>query len=500
MSRAPKLAELNDCYFGDIQDEGRIPARQDRDRILYSAEFRLLAGVTQVASATEQLLIHNRITHSTKVEQVGAAIVALNDARARSGKPDTAKLGADTEWRVAAAGLSHDLGHPPFGHIGEDTLSNLLVCKEHLEQVRTREVRRASPCNKCLLEDGFEGNAQSFRIVTKLTVRANSRKSGSPPPAEPYRHGLNLTKGVLQATTKYPWLRGANAAKPRKWGAYDCDADMLKWTLAGTFPEDEVLVHANGVDIKQSLEAEVMDWADDITYAVHDIDDFYRLGLVPLNALREPGTDSSEFLSYAEAGADWGTALEGYDQGELRAFVANTFAWFPGRPFSDLPADVAHINGLVSELIDLMVTRTHIRRGRVEPEAYVRYLNVILKQLTWYYVIDNPALASIQEGQRRILQELFQYVTEVAEAHYLEAGSGFDSLKSKRRLPALLRYYVDWALRDEGCKEAYPERRQRLTRGVVDFLASLTDRGAHRLHARLAGDVDVSIMEPNIAV
>lgn len=107
---------------------GRLPARRDRDRILYASEFRRLAGVTQVASATENLLIHNRITHSTKVEQVGTSIVAIHE---NANLPTNPRMGAAGEWRVAAAGLGHDLGHPPFGHIGEEVLDRILVCSQH---------------------------------------------------------------------------------------------------------------------------------------------------------------------------------------------------------------------------------------------------------------------------------------------------------------------------------------------------------------------------------
>ena len=179
--RNGRLSGKNEVKAG----ETRTPAQRDRDRILYSTAFRRLAEVTQVVRASEGHLVHNRLTHVLKVAQIGRRIaerlIKLND-------PDQIRLlgGLDPDV-VEAAGLAHDLGHPPFGHVAEKELQK--VCKE-------------------LSSEAFEGNAQSFRIVTKYSVRNDQRGEVL---------SLDLTRATLNAILKYPWLESAGK---RKWGVY----------------------------------------------------------------------------------------------------------------------------------------------------------------------------------------------------------------------------------------------------------------------------------------
>src|SRR5207253_7140965 len=125
-----------------------MPSQRDRDRILNAPAFRRLAGVTQVVSAAEGEIFHNRLTHSLEVAQIGRRIaehLIANQAK------DAVALGGLDPETVEAACLAHDLGHPPFGHVAEDELQRLFR--------KYRDV------------ESFEGNAQSFRILTVLTVR-----------------------------------------------------------------------------------------------------------------------------------------------------------------------------------------------------------------------------------------------------------------------------------------------------------------------------------------
>ena len=122
------------------------------------------------------------------------------------------------------------------------------------------------------LEEGFEGNPQSFRIVTRLAVRYAEQ---TPP-------GLDLTRASLNAILKYPWLWEKEGDRNRKWGAYREDSDSFEWTRDRT----------DLWDGQRSVEAELMNWADDITYAVHDLEDFYRAGLIPLERLHAQGSYS----------------------------------------------------------------------------------------------------------------------------------------------------------------------------------------------------------------
>jgi dGTPase len=211
--------------------------QRDRDRILYSSSFRRLANVTQVVNPRESHVFHNRLTHSLEVAQIARQI---SEKFLQENKKLADDLGGLDPDVVEAAALAHDLGHPPFGHIAETELDRL--AKLHG------------------LPDGFEGNAQLFRIVTRTTAHRLGYE------------GLNLTRATLNAVLKYPWLRAeeANKEKHEKFGAYLSEQKDFEFARKG-FDDD-----------RRCLEAAIMDYADDIAYSVHDVDDFYRVGLIPI--------------------------------------------------------------------------------------------------------------------------------------------------------------------------------------------------------------------------
>jgi dGTPase len=218
----------------------RSPGPRDRDRVLYTSALRRLASVTQVVSPSEGHIFHNRLTHTLEVAQIARRLAE----KFVSESPELATVlgGIDADV-VEAAALAHDLGHPPFGHVAEEELDRC---------ARDRH-----------LEDGFEGNAQSFRIL----VHGAAHREG-------YR-GLNLTRATLNAVLKYPWVRDVHDPRVankrfRKFGSYFADQNWLTFAREG-FAGDG-----------QSIEAEIMEYADDIGYSVHDLDDFFRAGLIPL--------------------------------------------------------------------------------------------------------------------------------------------------------------------------------------------------------------------------
>ena len=177
-AQAPRAQRRSGAIDAVSASDCRTAFQRDRDRLLYSDYLRRLASVTQVASAAEGASFHNRLTHSIKVAQVGRRLAELLLSR---DKDLAGFLDPDV---VEAAALAHDLGHPPFGHVADRHLCALAVEND--------------------LGDGFEGNAQTFRIVTRLSVR---RSGGG--------LGLDLTRATLAATAKYPWFRKRTVTETR---------------------------------------------------------------------------------------------------------------------------------------------------------------------------------------------------------------------------------------------------------------------------------------------
>jgi dGTPase len=444
---------------GDLTPDHRTRAEHDTDRLLYSDGLRRLGGVTQVVAVGEISLFHTRLTHTLKVAQI-ARRMAEHLKRQHEAQPAPADRGVVEPDAIVtlggldpavaeAAGLAHDLGHPPFGHVGEEALNE---------------------CCEANDLDGFEGNAQSFRMITKL-LRAGNYDTP----------GLDLSPRTLNAVIKYPRLRGVGRTGPGdKWNAYP--------TEKRAFDEARATSPCPG----KSLEAAIMDWADDITYAVHDVEDFVRAGRIPLDRLFNDNHEMNRFLRAAAARI--GARRADFDierAGPAFIDLAQTLL-SDGRRYRGTMQNLAEMQESSRVLINRYVSAASLGT----PEEPIRvgqdYKDevALLKQLTWQYVIHNPALATMQEGQKAVVRALFEKLTSWLK----EAPQKGE----KYRLP--LRLLDLWHLTEtEEGHSAYPRARRddaRRARATADYISSLTEAQIVDLHNRISGRASQSVLDP----
>jgi dGTPase len=416
---------LEDRQIGETPAKWRTSGERDRDRVLYSSAFQRLGGVTQVTPPEPGHAFHTRLTHSLKVAQVAHACAHMLAQKDLTG---TAAQVVDTldPDAVEASALAHDLGHPPFGHVAEERLA-----------------ANASEAG------GFEGNAQSFRILTRLAVQS------------PNLPGLNLTRRTLNSVLKYPWP----ALGRKKWGVYANDMVAFNWVREDTTLDEP------------SLGARLMDWADDLTYAVHDVDDFYRAGLIPLDRLRTGGPEVDRFHSRL---TETGQAANGADADRLVEALTDVLSLFQiNEPYSGTRDQRMALRSFGSRLIGRYVDAVEVRDPSVPGKAVLEIDAKLVEQVralkaaTWVYVVRRPSLAVIQHGQRRIIDELFGW-------YYEATGPDGDG----RILPP--------AYQDRLLPGAAPADRMRL---VVDLVASLSEQAAIEIHRRMSGTTTGSAMD-----
>ncbi|MGW3625652.1 deoxyguanosinetriphosphate triphosphohydrolase [Streptomyces sp. NPDC000880] len=408
---------------------GRTAFQRDRARVLHSSALRRLAGKTQVVTPGTRNQAwdaspRTRLTHSLECAQVGRELGAA--------------LGCDPDLAEAAC-LAHDMGHPPFGHNGEQALNDF-----------------AKDCG------GFEGNAQSLRLLTRIEPKRFVHRTATSAGAaagtcELVSVGLNLTRAVLDAATKYPWPRGGHPTDPDsvKFGVYEDDLPVFEWAREGA--------PAN----RKCFEAQVMDWSDDVAYSVHDFEDGLHAGHIDPNLL----------LAEPERSDIWRVAIGRYvpedtDPQELAEALDRLIdqEWWPHHYDGSAVAQ-ARLKDATSQLIGRFclaaegATRQTYGSGRltryaaelVVPRA-ARNECAVLKAVADRYVMQRAEQEALRADQRIVLAELAEALTARAP----------ESLDPQFR-----------ALFD-----AAPDDRAR-KRVIVDQLASLTDASARTLHTQL---------------
>lgn len=426
--------------------------------------------MTQVVDAGQGRSFHNRLVHTHKVEQVARRIAEMLIVR----DVDACEvIGGLSVSACEAASLAHDLGHPPFGHAAEGEL-------DRLARQTTLHVDGTGPP---LVPDGFEGNAQTFRIVTRL-ARRNLGFAG-----------LNLTARTLNGVLKYPRARQAAVGHAnKKFGTYGSELEIFKWAR-----ERRTDFFLNAGDEVRTAEAQVMDLADDITYAVHDIEDFYRAGLVPLHLLLDDDDRAGERSRFLRGvRARWqrenNPRVENFGVYELalaRVFDPTTLAPAVAltSPYRGEEQQRAALRSITSTLISRYVQVTSLRpdaehKNSVvtlgEHESDLRDELTILKQLIWHYVITAPALAHQQMGQTAIIQSIWQ-------AWVADARSSRPKL-----LPVWAREALERITDANDVEEVAGSARGRV---VMDAICSMSEMQAGAVFRRITGHDAGSVLD-----
>ena len=509
---------LTDTAAGVIPSRGVGAAepqeyRIDLERIRFSSYFARLSDVTQVVPQSGVgPVMHNRLTHSLKVSAVARVIAAQlaghaaaheSFAAGERGEDDAVgavvvRLGGCDTIVAQAAAHAHDLGHPPFGHLGERVLDR--VARERLG-----------------LAEGFEGNAQSFRILTRLDTLGRDFP------------GLNLTAASRAATLKYPWTRGqwrgvSLAERPaehrprgagtdvaegaEKFSAYVLDAFEMEQALAA-FPEI-----APGV---QTIECAVMDLADDIAYAVHDLDDFTRSGVLQQAAVagefRSWLADATAFASMPDGELAAGWRVPGHSLELLWRRLLLKDAWIADRdafaaavqrvsqdvgetllaaPYDGGIESERAVSGFTRRWIEHLRTsivvagHPHVRGGHVHLNQQAWHEVMVLKFVHAHFVLESPDLGQRQRGQARVVEELVLGFDAWLSDPY-------DAGRAPRRL---LEWVAEATEESFALRAARPELlmgdtsdagmlRQGRARAILDHVASMSDQQAITTHRAL---------------
>ena len=468
-----------DRLSNSAREEWRHPLDRDADRVLYSSAWRRLRGITQVAPMTGGVNgVHDRQIHSLKVAQVGMR--AAEFLKHKFGQKERKRIDPRA---VYVAGLVHDMGHSPFGHVGEKEL----------------QTRLSDPSYPWALEDSFEGNAQTFRCLVR-----NSRRKKS-------YMGMDLTFEALAASVKYPWghsdasdimpsslkERYMKDGKLSKWGYYENDKEI--W---------EIVRERLGMEPGQvSVNAVLMDIADDITYAVHDIHDYFRSGAVPLHVIgaglsMEESAGSSEQFQQFDAYAQTALILKHrptpQNISDMRSWL-NEEIKYPVSPYEDSEDDRIMLHQFESSAVEAASNAISLRDGAPQLPSHVALALEYLKELTWFYVINHPALSASQQGQRRIISSLHLWLCEWG--YECLKGDKSKSSRNQRRLP---KRFVDLIKRQRrrlqrNDKDGWEygeiiddtqnddETRPMISRAAVDYISELSDAEAASLFRHLGG-------------
>ncbi|MDR1727666.1 MAG: dNTP triphosphohydrolase [Acidobacteriota bacterium] len=434
----------------------RHATERDRDRILHSSAFRRLQGKTQVFGTGQADFYRTRLTHSIETSQIARAIAhnlcAENPELERCVTPELAE----------AVALAHDLGHPPFGHTGERTLD------ECMKEV-SRGARRDG--EECLR---FEGNAQTFHILVAAEPKS---------PAYP---GLNLTRATLAGVMKYPFEQDVHADK----FIFASDVPIARWTLrrGGRLAKARPSGDAAGggkprpaAQPKTSIVCQIMNWADDCAYSIHDVEDALQAQFLHPGDFDQARFVRRVFAHYEETRVSEAVPKLGVEETRDRLMDLKRRIMPSDAGGDERAQRKAALRDILNNLITSVALKPRRGGGRadfswrldIDPES--RILAVLCKAVIWEAVITDPRVAAVNTKGREILRDLFHLFMEEA----LE----------KRSTALFPRYYRP------AVEESLDGGRDAVARAVCNFLALMTDMDALRLHDLLRGSKTSSIFD-----
>ncbi len=458
---------------------GRTAFQRDRARVLHSAALRRLAGKTQVVTpgtfpqvldrqVLDRQVLDSQVLDSQVLDSQALGPQTLDSARpgrtrpggtplaawdasprtrlthslecAQVGRELGASLGCDPDL-VEAACLSHDLGHPPFGHNGEQALNEF-----------------AEDCG------GFEGNAQSLRLLARIEPK---RFVPDPASGDLVSVGLNLTRAALDAATKYPWPRGAHPTDPAspKFGVYEDDRPLFDWVRKGA------------PAYRTCFEAQVMDWSDDVAYSVHDFEDGLHAGHIDPGCLyAEPERQAVFAVALGRYVSPDTEDTEGTDAAELAEALDRLLdqEWWP-HSYDGTAVAQARLKDATSQLIGRFCLAAEVATRQV-------YGNGRLTRYTAELVV--PRAARLECAVLKAVAD--RYVMQRAEQERRRADQRIVVAELAEELTARAPYGLDPQFRALFDEASDDRARKRV---IIDQIASLTETSARVLHARLTGYV-----------
>ncbi|MGQ0828145.1 MAG: dGTP triphosphohydrolase [Bacteroidota bacterium] len=483
-------------FYGGLDPEPyREQWRRDYARLIHSPSFRRLQGKTQLFPGVESDFFRNRLTHSLEVAQIAKSIsIRLNynytatGEERKKGKSPHKELGISTDL-VDFAGLAHDLGHPPFGHQGEEAL------------------------DECMVNDGgFEGNAQTIRIISRIEKKFRTENFGFENGVDK-RVGLNLCYRTLASVLKYDNLiperkkeriklaqkEGKVKPSPIK-GYYKCDSELIqlikKKILSGRVVKEGEF---------KTLECYIMDIADDIAYSTYDLEDGFKAGFIsPLDLLYPSNELLADVCNKVNKNLVKENIKKTLTEDTIVDLIRNNILDFgesdstihfseqiKGKYFLDFAnSNVDHQyraaqfiakngsirTGFTSSIVGRFIRGVKLEYNKKEPalskaklDDDIRILVEILKTFTFMSQITSPRLKIAEYRGKEIVEKIFTT---------LNTGNGYELLPSDVQ---------DVYLK---AKKSYKSRI------ICDFVASMTDKYAIEFYGRLTSENPETIFKP----